>query len=356
MLRFVLTILLVSSAALAQDDPVRTALVGWGCEPLQVLALDDRWYAACGTHGVFVVERREGNLVLAEQRRVPGSARALYTRDGLVWVESSHVEARPMIDLAIATPEARAVAAPPSLPPPILHQIPPRSESKLFPSRMGGYFVLEGSVRPLLPIDTRAFALMGEASLGYVGGRHWFAEVRGFPLGGMFGEGRDTPLLGAIAQAGYDHPFFAIGAGGGALTRGAWHEGYDPTSQRYVTRAEQNTRAAIAQFARLGPRDGLNLSALSVFVLVDDWKFGFIEVRGQVPIVRGTWLTPAGAGGAEAGFFYAELGLRKQIYGDRGGGSLFVRPSVGAAGVDKRDSWSSMRAGPMIGIHVEWRK
>ncbi|HEX5660337.1 MAG TPA: hypothetical protein VFX59_24245, partial [Polyangiales bacterium] len=184
MLRF-LIIGLVWWAALAraQDEPVRAALVSWGCEPLQVLALGERWYAACGAQGVFVVERREGNLELAERRRVPGAARAVYARDDLVWVESTHVEARPVIDLAVegaavmvAAPAPAPAPAPAqsSLPPPILKPIAPKPESKLFPARVAGYLVLEGSVRPLLPIDTRAIAGIGELALGYVGGRHWF--------------------------------------------------------------------------------------------------------------------------------------------------------------------------------------
>jgi hypothetical protein len=379
MLRFVVTVLLAcgwagwAGLAAAQEppaDPVRAALASWGCEPLSLVEVGTRWYAACGGQGVFVVEHREEGLVLAERRTGAGQARGVFVRDAQVWVESTRVEARPVADLALASsagasvpppPVAAPMAAPPPaprLPPPILHPIEPPPiprESKLFPSRRGGLLLLEGSARPLLPIDTRAFAGMADVALSYIGERHWFAELRGFPLGGIVGEGRDTPLMGAIAQAGYDHPYFALGLGAGALLRGAWSEEWQQQGNVYVTRASQSTHFAISQYARLGARDGLNLSVQSVFVLVDDWKFGFVEVRSQIPLTRGTWLVPAGAGGEQAGFFYTELGLRRLMRGDGGSGSLYVRPSVGAAGVDKRDGWNSMRIGPMIGFHLEYR-
>jgi hypothetical protein len=357
-----------ASLASAQDpDPVRQALLGWGCEALDVLEIAPRSYAACGAQGVFIVERRADQLALIERRSVSGAARAVYLRGDSVWVETAHTDARPLADLAPAappaptpaTPSAPPAPIPPSeltLPSPLLRPVQPREESRLFPSRVGGVTVLELSVRPLLPIDTRAFGGIGELALSYIGERHWFVQARGFPLGGIIGEGRDTPLMGALAQGGYDHPYFAIGIGAGALTRGAWHEDYDPTIMNYRHRTTQSTRFAIGQYARLGPSDGLNLTAQSLFVLLDDWKFGFFELRGQIPLTRGTWLTPGGAGGAQAGFFYGEIGLRHLLLGDRRSGSLFVRPSVGVAGVDKRDRFDSMRIGPMIGFHVEWRK
>lgn len=367
MLRSLVVVLLAcwSTWARAQEaEPVRDALASWGCEPSTVLALGERWYAACGTQSVFVVERQGDALVLGARRHVPGSVRGIYEREGVLWVESTHVEARPLDELppeaAIGSAPVASLPAPvASLPAPPIQEAeppPPPPESKLFPSRASGVMVIEASLRPVLPIGTRALAAMAELTLSYVGERHWFAELRGFPLGGMIGSGNDVPLMGAIAQAGYDHPYFAVGLGAGALTRGGWYDEFDPTTSRFREFSSQSTRPAISQYARLGPRDGLNLSAQSVFVLLDEWAFGFVEVRGQIPLVRATWLNIGGAGGSQAGFFYTELGLRRLVRGDRGSGSLFVRPSVGVAGVDKRDGYYGMRIGPMVGFHLEWRR
>ncbi|HEY6878464.1 MAG TPA: hypothetical protein VI299_10625 [Polyangiales bacterium] len=367
MLRRILTVGLLFSTllcarTLAQDepppDPVRTALIGYGCAAQEVLAHAQRWYAACGAAGVFVVELRGDALELVERRRVGGVARAVYVREDQIWVESTSVQAHPLD----AFPLEGATSAPPppppptrastALPPPMLRPVEPKHESRLFPSRVGGVFGLEISVRPLLPIETRGFAMIGELALSYVGERHWFAQVRGFPLGGLLADGRDTPLMGAIAQGGYDHPYFALGLGVGALLRGSSWDDWSNNSS--VT--SQSTRFAISQYGRLGATDGLHLAVQNVFVLLEQWKFGMVDARVQVPLTRATWLSIAGGGGEQAGFYYAEIGLRLLLRGDRRSGSLFGRPSLGVAGVDQRGPDFSMRSGPMVGMHLEWRK
>jgi hypothetical protein len=83
-------------------------------------------------------------------------------------------------------------------------------------------------------------------------------------------------------------------------------------------------------------------------------RFGFFDLNLQIPLNRQTWLTAAGGGGRQAGYLYGELGLKRLLRGDRGSGSLFVKPSVGVAGIDNhRDGFG---AGPMIGCQLEWRR
>ena len=109
------------------------------------------------------------------------------------------------------------------------------------------------------------------------------------------------------------------------------------------------------QQARLGALDGLNFMLTNAFVLVDQrWHFGYFDLTVQVPLNRKTWLTAAGGGAQQAGYAYGELGLRRLLRGDRGSGSLFVKPSVGAAGIDNR--YDGYGFGPMIGCHFEWRR
>jgi hypothetical protein len=349
-----------AAPAQPEEATVRAALESWGCPAASLLAAEDRWYAACGTAGVFVVARGEqSTLVLVERRQAAGVARALYLRNGQLWVESAHIEARPLGEFPLET--ASAAVPPPQAPLPVQSHLPPPilgpvSESRNFPSRVGGVLELEGSLRPILPIDARAFAGIAELAATYRGQRNWFVQARVFPAGGIVGKGRDAPLFSALAQVGYDHPYFAVGVGAGAMTRGSFEYDYDYQAQVSRTHVSQSTRFTIAQYGRLGAVDGLHLAAQSVFVLLDEWQFGWFELRGQIPVAAGTWLTPAYGGGEEAGFFYADLGLRRLLYGDRRSGSLFARPSVGAAGVDRRDDYSGMRVGPMVGVHVEYRR
>jgi hypothetical protein len=353
-------------------ETVRAALASWGCQALSMVDFNGRWYAACGPAGVFVVERRSAaSLELAERRQ--GFARALYVRDGALWVELTRVEAKPVSELmpeALNAPVPVQNVAPqavapyaPATPPGTLVQAgggvaPSRGESRSFPPRVGGVFLLEASLRPILPIDTLSFAGLAELGLTYRGERYWFAEARLFPFGGLVGEGKDTPVVGAQGLVGYDHPYFAVGLGAGVIMRGEVSSEWSSRLQTTLYYEDEGPAFSATQFARLGAADGLHLIIRSSFVLLDDgWQPAMAEVRGQIPVGNNTWLAPAGGGGAEAGFFYAEVGLRRLLYGDRKSGSLFARPSAGVAGVEKRDrDYDTMRPGPMVGFHIEWRK
>jgi hypothetical protein len=218
------------------------------------------------------------------------------------------------------------------------------------PRRVAKVLAMELALRPTLPIDELAFAAIGELAVSYRGERAWYAQARLLPLGGLVGKGHDQGLFGAYGAAGYDHQLFAIGLGMGVLRGSNVWDDYD-----YDGYEDEDFVFSITQSVRLGALDGLSLNVTNAFVLDDErWNFAFVEIGLQVPVGRRTWLTANGAGGGYAGFFYGELGLRRLLFGDRSGGSLFVRPSVGVAGVDTRDgTWSP---GPMVGIHLEWRQ
>ena len=374
------------------EQAVRNALISWGCAPQDLLAFGARWLAACGPAGVFVVaEGADQTLLLVERRVAPGAVATLFARDGAVWVETVHREARPLADLsALAAPDAAAsalVQAPGSLgapaPSPAVTAsapdtatstssralgpaseeatspgltTPERSDSAMAPSRLGNLLIAEAGVRPFLPLKSQKFALLSEFAVSYRGARPWYVQARILPLGLGVGGPRNVVLFGGSVVAGYDQQYFSVGVGVGAARRGDV-VGHKDSNGVYSEGFEQNLRFSVTQAARLGALDGLHLSAQSSFVLLSDhWALAFFELKGQIPINRETWLAPAGGGGRQTGFFYVEMGLRRLLRGDRGSGSLFLRPSVGMAAVDTRTLDSAWHPGPMAGVHLEWRQ
>ena len=360
-------------SARVDAQTVRNALARWGCAPLDLLSLGERWFAACGAEGVFVVaEAADQTLALLERRSAAGSAAQLFARDGAVWVESVHRDARPLSDLpgyspggplAAQAPDPAAVAtSTPSLQTVTDSRSAPSSngttsnptDSTVAPSRIGDLLTVEAGARPFLPLKSQKFALLAEFAASYYGARPWYVQARILPLGLAVGSERNVVLFGGSVVAGYDQQYFSVGVGIGAARRGGLvsHNDNGVASERF----EQSLRFSVTQAARLGAQDGLHLSAQSSFVLLTDrWALAFFELKGQVPINRETWLAPAGGGGRQTGFFYVEMGLRRLLRGDRGHGSLFVRPSVGMAAVDARTADSAWHPGPMVGVHLEWR-
>jgi hypothetical protein len=356
----------VSAAPAVSDGVLHAALASWGCQASDVLEVSERWYVACGQGGVLVIARGDaGSLVLLERRLSSGQARALFSRGGTVWVESTLTEAHPLTELAQgrdapASGPLGAVASPvrAAAPPLAGHAPAPPSPapSWIAPARVGDLWTIEGALRPYLPLSSLSFAGMVDATLTYRGDRPWYAQVKLSPFGGVVGTGPDAALFGAIASGGYDHPYFAVGIGVGVLRRGQRHGEFDQISQRFREWTEHSAALTVTQSARLGALDGLSLNVTNAFALDEEkWLFGFVDVAIQVPINRQTWIVAQGGGGEQAGYFYAELGLRRMLRGSRDSGSLFVRPSIGVAGVDNRQH-EGLQPGPMVGFHVEWRK
>jgi hypothetical protein len=349
-----------TSSGSTLDAALRAALLQWGCQPADLIEHEQRWYAACGAAGVLVLEQRGTTLVLSERRPVSGRAQALFVRGDAVWVESLRLEAHPLTELAAsaapasapraAMPRAAAVAREP-------RELPPTAKptSKLAPPRIGSLWRVEGALRPYLPMSSLGVAMLADAAVTYHGKRAWYAQARIYPLGGAITNGPDGAVFGAAGAIGYDHQFFALGLGVGTLRRGEFHSDFDPVQRRTREWTEYSFGLAVTQFARVGALDGLNFTLTNSFVLNNEsWNFGYFDLTVQIPLTRQSWLVGAGGGGAEGGYLYAELGLRRLIRGDRGSGSLFVKPSVGVAGIDNRVD--GVDAGPMLGCHLEWRQ
>ena len=347
-----------ASASVASADfaGLRAALEASRCHPPDVLELGGRWYAACGQAGVVVFARTPGGFALIERRTALGDVRAVFERNGLVWVEVQRNEARPFSELGAVT--AATQPAPLALPAGTTPSLPDRepgdrAESILAPPRIAKSLAFEFALRPYLPIDELAFAAVGQLGVSYRGERPWYVQGQLYPIGGLVGKGRERGLFGAFASGGYDHSLFSVGVGIGALrgTTETWFDYYGDS----VRAPEHSFAFSVTQSVRLGALDGLHMAVTNAFVLEDDrWQFGFVDVLLQAPTGRRTWIVVDGGGGGYARFFYGEVGLRRLVRGDRGQGALFVRPSVGAAGVEADDG--GLTGGPMVGIHLELRR
>lgn len=335
---------------------LRTALDAAHCHPFEVLELYGRWYAACGPGGVVVFAHTPAGFMLIDRRTALGDVRAVFERNGLLWVEVQRNEARPFSELGTVTASAQpaAVALPAGSAPP-LRELEPgeRAESIIAPPRIANSLSFEFALRPYLPIDELAFAAVGQLGVTYRGERPWYVQGQLYPIGGLVGKGRERGVFGASASGGYDHPLFSVGFGVGAL-RGTTETFFDYFDGS--PRAPDHSFAlSVTQSARLGALDGLHMAVTNAFVLKNDrWEFGFVDVLLQAPTGRRTWIVVDGGGGGYARYFYGEVGLRRLIRGDRGQGALFVRPSVGAAGVEADDG--GLAGGPMVGIHLELRR
>jgi len=86
----------------------------------------------------------------------------------------------------------------------------------------------------------------------------------------------------------------------------------------------------------------------------DEWAFGSLLVRGQIPLSSTAWLRPSAGGGRGAGFVLGELGARVLVQGNGRSRSLFLTPSVGVTGIGTFPG-ASYVVGPMVGLSAEYR-
>jgi hypothetical protein len=234
-----------------------------------------------------------------------------------------------------------------------------RTESIAAPPRFGGITIVEGGVRPHLTVGALGVAVLSDFAVTYLGESCYFARLELKPLGGIWSAKTTTGVFAGHALLGYDHQFFALGAGIGVVraARGEWRED-GRNSDAYNISADMGAALSVKQMARLGSRDGLFLSVDNAFVLGGRrWHYAFVDIAVQIPLGKGRWLALDGSGGGLARFMQVGLGLRRLVYGTGGPRSLFLRPSVGLAAVSRaKYVESDFYYGPMVGLHAEWRQ
>jgi hypothetical protein len=242
------------------------------------------------------------------------------------------------------------------------------SARRIAPLRPPAMLIVEGGLRPFLPIRRVSVGAFADLAVTYLPSIPMFVRAELLPAGGRVGAGADMGALGGLLSVGYDHRYVSIGLGVGVLLHRDFVE--------HTSNVDGGTylgaalpRLQFAQLLRAGARDGLHLSVKTAFALASDrWRLASVTVSGQVPVATKVALNPRILVGPGAGIFLAELGVRLLVRGDGGHGSLFVRPVAGVSGTFDGDNntWDSydgdisgavgeMLFGPMVGLDLEYR-
>jgi hypothetical protein len=242
------------------------------------------------------------------------------------------------------------------------------SARRIAPLRPPAMLILEGGLRPFLPIRRVSVGAFADLAVTYLPSIPMFVRAELLPAGGRVGAGADMGALGGLLSVGYDHRYVGIGLGVGVLLHRDFVEvpgDIDGAMRLGAVRP----RLQFAQLLRAGARDGLHLSVKTAFALASErWRLASVTVAGQVPVATKVALNPRIMVGPGAGIFLAELGVRLLVRGDGGHGSLFVRPVAGVAGTFDGDNngWDEyqgdisgavdqMLFGPMVGLDLEFR-
>jgi hypothetical protein len=180
---------------------------------------------------------------------------------------------------------------------------------------------------------------------------HLWATLDPLALADVENQGGISAANGALMVS-YDSQFFEMGLGLGAQTVNSVNFAVPPGSG-----------LAVAQLLRLGPQDGLNLTARTSIVLFhSEFDFGGMVATAQFPVTRGYWLL-LGGGGGNVGYGYGEIGLRVLANGNGLAGSTFLTVTAGGAAVFRSGTCDEFFSctqpvnfgGPMAGIGGEWR-
>ncbi|HSI04961.1 MAG TPA: hypothetical protein VLC93_10805 [Myxococcota bacterium] len=350
---------LLGSALLLPDG--RTAEVDVACDPASVVVLDDTAYAACAAAGVLAIDVKGEEPRVLGLVALPGSVSGLHTSGGKVWAEVTRLEAypleRPPVSLVVSGPRESAAGVPTDTA--VVDKAAPKAGSRLFPARHGGVGSLALTLRPLLPLGTIGAGAIAHATAAYHFERPIAVGLVVEPLAGALTNDRNVGNVGVTGFVAYDHDYFALGLGVGVTTLSELVYGNDgfPSSQ--------NAAILIAQLARIGALDGLNLTIRNSFaVIADEFDYNGTVARLQVPLSQ--TISLFGAGGAAQGFAFGELGVRFRAFGTGASDTLFVDLSAGGGSVDgiidlddcgdgrpcrSTDSYG----GPLVGAGVEYR-
>jgi hypothetical protein len=202
------------------------------------------------------------------------------------------------------------------------------------PPRVPGQGWIRLNTAGLVSISDAGGGLVFDGAIGYRFKPPIEVSLRVGPgwAGGRAGvlSGRAT-FVGMLA---FDHPYFAIGVGGG------------------VSVVEETVTGVFAQMVRLGAVDGLGLTAVTQFAkgpAGTRWTLDGVDGVIQIPLSRkapATWLTLHGRGSSVDGG--GDLGVRIRARGNGQRGTLTFWPHVGALAVH---NW----VGPAMGLGLDVR-
>jgi hypothetical protein len=373
-----------------------STVVDLGCAGRAALQTGAKVLVACGAVGVVEVDVSDlASPRLDGAMRVDGDATGLFLRDGRVWVEIAHVDARPVrvetpspLSGAVPTLTPREVALPRAalapLPPPDAIPAPKgvapaeapientERPSVVAPPRQGNLWELSFLTSAFVTFGTLGVGALGSASVVYRFELPFVLRAEFDPFG-VAGPSTNTSSSGAQTQTsngaittaaahllfGIDTQFLevSIGIGGATVNQNIGSVGGSPATGAL----------SIAESARIGARDGLALNLESSAIAAGgQFNLGYFLSSLQIPITRIVMLVVRGGGGP-VGFAYGDLGVRVLAHGDGGKGTVALTGFAGGAAimVDLCSSNSlppftsacnsSTLGGPSLGGGVEWK-
>jgi hypothetical protein len=390
---------------ITRPDLIR--VIDLGCEGRSALRQGAKLFVACGPAGVVEINlsdpaapRRAGTM------RVDGDATSLFLRDGRVWVEVAHVDARPVsIDTPravtaaqaplpqrdVALPSEGLAPLPPPRPPPQasptkpqanirtesgdLSQSETRNEtpsketpSLVAPPRRGDLWELSFLTGAFLALgSTLGGGTLGSASVTYRFGAPIVLRASLSPFGiagpSPSSGGGAITTFGAHVLVGLDTQFVEVGLGvGGATVNQNTNQNF---SNPIVT--PDTGGVTIVEAARIGAHDGLALNfETSAISANGQFNLGYFVSSVQIPVSRTAMLVIRGGGGV-VGFAYGDIGVRVLVAGDGGKGTIALTGFAGGAAImvdlcstnpDPPNATSCNNgtlAGPSLGGGIEWR-
>jgi hypothetical protein len=388
-----------------------STVVDLGCEGRSLLRAGTKLLVSCGKAGVVEFDltdplspRRDGTM------RVDGDAGGLFLHDGEVWVDVSHVDARPVrigtesiasegsrVDAPASSHRSRRYISPVrqtnSAPDdvPQTSSVKPDSDSAeespsiVAPPRKGNLWEMSLLMGAFVTMGSLGAGTLGSASVSYTFEPPIVvrAEVAPFGVAGPsqpttnanpvpFGQtantntttgGRAVTSFAAHFIVGLDTQFVEVGLGvGGASVNQSSPVG-PPGGGQPATGA-----VSVAEEGRIGARDGLAVIVESSAVAVNGkFELGYFVGSFQIPLSTRIMVIARGGGG-NVGFAYGDLGLRAVVRGDGGHGTLALTGFIGGAAITENlcssnpDSTSFTVAcatanlvGPSLGGGVQWR-
>jgi hypothetical protein len=219
------------------------------------------------------------------------------------------------------------------------------------PPRSGGVYEFDVMGRPFVTLEDLGVGIVSNFEFSYrsAGALHLGVLVDPLALGTA--EQGGVAAYRALGIAGFDTQYFEAGMGLGIQTENFGSFDKDP-----------GTGLGFSQFARLGAQDGLNLTMRTDVVLIyREFEFSGLSGNFSLPLGRRAAMI-GGGGGGSAGYGFGEIGVRILVAGNGGPGSVFIKTTIGGAGVFKDGSCETAPCqrdisygGPLVGFGATWR-
>jgi hypothetical protein len=212
------------------------------------------------------------------------------------------------------------------------------------------------AVRPFIALGATGFGDLSDVLVGYRFQSAVHLQLALEPLAvALPGRGEaGFGIFGGSFLVSWDLRSFEVGLGPGVAT-------VNNATTAGSGKNRHDAGPGIAQVVRLGTVEGVNATVRGLIVADDNDRFAFASLRAdiQAPVGGTTWLILTGAGGISQ-YALVEAGLRVLIEGNGTGGSLFLTPVLGYAGVQTdRSQLATVKRveanGLSIGLSAEWR-